>query len=83
MLFLPESPRFYAKVGKIDKAEEVLMLLRISPSEPADPSQVSQELEEIQNSISSELKTGFCTNMRLLFLNYRYQAITGIGLLSL
>ena len=83
MIFMPESPRFYVKKGNIEQARKALMLLRIPSEAPNDPALVENELEEIQNSLSSELKSGFFANAGLLFKTHRYQAITGIVLLSL
>ena len=57
------------------------MLLRTPEGASATPSLVAQELNEIKNSCSSELKTGFFTNVSLLFKTNTYPAITGIGLL--
>ena len=82
LLLMPESPRFYVKKGSIEQAQKALMLLRIPSEAPNDPALVENELEEIQNSLSSELKSGFFANVGLLFKTHRYHAITGIVLVS-
>ena len=44
LFFLPESPRFYVKKGKLDKAAEVLSRVR---GQPRDSEYIVQELAEI------------------------------------
>ena len=53
LLFLPESPRFYVKRGKIDAAADVLARLR---SQPRESEYVQQELAEIIANHEYELK---------------------------
>ena len=44
LFFLPESPRYYVKKGKVDLAAKVLSILR---QQPADSAYVQEELAEI------------------------------------
>ena len=53
LLFLPESPRYFVKRGKIDRAAEVLARLR---GQPQESEFVQQELAEIIANHEYELK---------------------------
>ena len=53
LLFLPESPRYFVKRGKIDRATATLARLR---SQPLDSELVQQELAEIVANHEYELK---------------------------
>ena len=53
LMFLPESPRFFVKRGKIDRAADTLARLR---SQPRESEYVQQELAEIIANHEYELK---------------------------
>lgn len=53
LLFLPESPRYYVKCGKIDAAADTLARLR---SQPRESDYVQQELAEIIANHEHELR---------------------------
>ena len=53
LMFLPESPRYFVKRGKIDRAAESLATLR---SQPRESEYVQQELAEIIANHEYELK---------------------------
>lgn len=53
LMFLPESPRYFVKRGKIDRAAETLARLR---SQPRESEYVQQELAEIIANHEYELK---------------------------
>jgi hypothetical protein len=48
--FLPETPRYLAKIGRLEEAREILGRCRLRPSEQA----IEQELDEIQEAIRIE-----------------------------
>lgn len=51
--FFPESPRYLARINRIDEAREIISRCRIRPTEEG----VEQELKEIQDAIRLEAST--------------------------
>ncbi|KAL8168264.1 hypothetical protein V2J09_009763 [Rumex salicifolius] len=77
LFFIPESPRWLAKLGKLDDVELCLQVLRGFDVD------VSVEVDEIKKAVSSSSKQ---TAIRLADLKrrrYRFPIMLGIGLLML
>lgn len=73
VLFLPESPRFLVKEGKLDEARKVLGFIR-------EPNEVEPELQEIEETAQTEKNAEKGTSWASLFsLKYRALVIAGIG----
>lgn len=93
LFLLPESPRFFVKKGRLDKAMKVLARVR---GQPPDSEYVLHELAEIQANYEYELEVGEVTwlgcftggimarnsNARKLFVGtgvQMFQQFTGIN----
>ncbi|ODQ68522.1 general substrate transporter [Nadsonia fulvescens var. elongata DSM 6958] len=82
MLVLPETPRFWVKSGKIDKATKSLSTLR---GLPEDHEIVLEELSEIQASYEMEMSMGSSSVMELFTKENRQlkRMLTGAGVQAL
>jgi len=90
--FLPESPRYLARVGKMGKATHVLAALR---GNHADTPEIAEELKEIQYVIDLEAKeagswgdvfrdngcSGF-TRVAIAFAANFFQQLSGVNVMS-
>jgi SP family myo-inositol transporter-like MFS transporter 13 len=80
LLFLPESPRWYVKVGRIEQATDSLLRLRTPYGKPRDESTIAIERTAIQLSLNGQEYTAFCKKVKQLFQSSGAAAKTGIGL---
>ncbi|TCD71863.1 hypothetical protein EIP91_003206 [Steccherinum ochraceum] len=80
MLFLPESPRFWIKAGREDKAAK--SLARLTNSDVSDP-EVQLELEDIKAALKEEQElgeTGYLDCFKRTPNKILFRTLTGIGL---
>lgn len=80
MLYLPETPRYWIKRGKLANAANSLSRLRRLPAE--DPS-VQQELAEIETHYIEEASLGNASYISCFQKPLRKRLFTGIGLQAL
>ncbi|KAB5571846.1 major facilitator superfamily transporter monosaccharide [Coniochaeta sp. 2T2.1] len=80
MLFLPETPRFLIKQGKMDRAARSLGILRrLAPDHPS----IQDELAEIKANHDYEMSLGKASYLDCFRAGMRKRQLTGMGLQAL
>jgi len=80
MIVLPETPRFYIKRGKVDKAAESLgRLRRLAPDHPA----IQNELREIKANHDFEMSLGKASYLDCFRGGMLKRQLTGMGVQAL